>query len=90
MRNLLSNQIDTEDISHHISTVAHYSFPFPQIIDEEISDAILRTGSTTPGKDGISTALLRLAWPLISATVFDLFQSVSKSGITLNAFVLQS
>lgn len=61
MRNILCNQTDIEDISHHIPTVAPCSLPFLQITDEEISDAILRAGSTTSGKDRISTALHRLA-----------------------------
>lgn len=32
-------------------------------------------GNTTPGKDGISSALLHLAWPFISNLVLEIFQA---------------
>lgn len=51
------------------------SFPFPVLTPEEISGAILGAGNTTPGKDRIPTAVLRLAWPHISDTVPSLFQA---------------
>lgn len=41
----------------------------------EITNAILGAGNTTPGKDQIPTAVLRLAWPVISDLVRDLFQA---------------
>lgn len=80
INNLLKNQSGTEDIPFSTPTVAPTSLPFPRLTETEVSSAILRAGNTTPGKDGISTALLRLAWPHISSIILNLFQSCIDAG----------
>ncbi|KAI0991336.1 hypothetical protein K3495_g16851, partial [Podosphaera aphanis] len=65
-RCLLSNQSEVEDIPLTSAAVASTSLPFSKITSEEISRSILRAGNTTPGKDQIPTAVLRLAWPQIA------------------------
>lgn len=86
LRNLLSNNTQTEDIPNRVPTVAHVSLPFPKFNEFEITEAILRVRSTTPGRDGISTALLRIAWPLISDIILDLFQACSEVGYHPHCF----
>ena len=49
----------------------------------EASKAIVGAGNTTPDKDGISSAILRLAWPYISNVVLELFQARSILGTIL-------
>ncbi|KAI0991303.1 hypothetical protein K3495_g16884, partial [Podosphaera aphanis] len=80
IRNLLSNQSDVEDIPLSTPTTAHTVLPFPKITAFEVSNAILGAGNTTPGKDQIPTGVLRLAWPLISSLVHDLFQASLDTG----------
>ena len=78
--NLLCNQSGTEDISHLSPTVPITSLPFPQITDSEVVESIFSSGNTAPGKDGITSAVLRLAWPQISALVIDLFRACTEAG----------
>lgn len=78
MRNLLCKNTQTEDIPYWTPTVGPHLLPFSRFSEIEISDAILKAGLKTPGKDGISTAVLRLAWLLISAIILDLFQVCSE------------
>lgn len=61
INNLLSNQSSTEDIPFSTPTVATTSLPFPQITETEVRHATLGAGNNAPGKDGIPTALIRLA-----------------------------
>lgn len=70
VKNLLSNQSDTGDIPFRTPTVATTSLPFPQITETEVTHVTLGKGNNAPGKDGIPTALIRFAWPHISAFVF--------------------
>ncbi|KAI0994800.1 hypothetical protein K3495_g13381, partial [Podosphaera aphanis] len=61
-RNLLCNQSEAEDIPLSAPSVPRAALPFPELTLSEISRAILGAGNTTPGKDQIPTAVLRLAW----------------------------
>ena len=79
-RNLLCNQSGTEDISYTSPTVSITTLPFPHITEAEVTRAILGVGIYTPGEDGISTAILCLAWPQISSTVTNIFQSCLEVG----------
>lgn len=45
------------------SLVPIKSLPLPRITEKEVTRAIIRVSTTTPGKDGISTAIVCLAWP---------------------------
>lgn len=71
----MCNQSGTDDIPFSTPAVGETSLPFPQVTTEEVTNAILGAGNTTPGKDGIPTAVLRLAWPYISKIVLELFQT---------------
>ena len=79
-RNLLCNQTETEDIPLDTPSVPKKLLPFPNLTLPETSRAILEAGNTTPGKDGIPSALLRLGWPYISNLVLDLFQACIDTG----------
>lgn len=78
IRNLLCNQTVIEDIPHSAPCVAMTSLPFPQITEIEVSRAIIGAGATTPSKDGVTTSILRLAWPKTSNIVLELFQACLK------------
>lgn len=86
IENLLCNQTGAGDIPASTPTVPSTSIPFPQITEFEVSQAVLGAGNTTPGKDGISTAILRLAWPQISSLVLDLFQACVEIGYHPHCF----
>ncbi|KAI1003873.1 hypothetical protein K3495_g4334 [Podosphaera aphanis] len=47
---------------------------------DELSNAVLNAGNTTPGKDGTPTAVLRLAWAHTSRLIIELFQSCINTG----------
>ncbi|KAI0991181.1 hypothetical protein K3495_g17006, partial [Podosphaera aphanis] len=57
LKNLLCNKSGVADIPLTTPTVASAELPFPQIDFDEISNAILRAGNTTAGKDEIPTAV---------------------------------
>ncbi|KAF5180130.1 Reverse transcriptase protein, partial [Thalictrum thalictroides] len=80
LRNLLTNQSGTEDIPFSSPTVPRNNLPFPQLTHLEVSNAILGAGNTAPGKDGIPTSLLKLAWKHIENLVTELFQICIESG----------
>lgn len=80
IRNLLSNQSDTEDIPFSTPSVARAALPFPQLTEIEVTESILKAGSTTSGKDGISTNIHRFSWASISKLVFDLFEACIELG----------
>lgn len=86
IRNLLTNQSGAEDIPFSTPTVPISSLPFPELTEIEVERAILGARSTTPGKDGISTSVLRIAWPKISSLVYDLFQACVKIGYHPHCF----
>ena len=80
MQNLLANPSVVGDIPMDSPTVSSNSLPFPSPTDEEIVDSILRAGNTAPGADGISTAIIRRAWPLIELQVLSLFNACLSIG----------
>lgn len=74
-RNVLFYQFGTADIPLDTPSVPRQYIPSPKLTMIEASRAILGAGNTTPGKDGISSAILRLAWLHISYLVLELFQA---------------
>ncbi|CCU81551.1 endonuclease/reverse transcriptase [Blumeria hordei DH14] len=73
--NLLTNLAEAGDIPLDTPTVTKRSISFPPLCQDEVQDSILRAGNTAPGVDEISTAILRIAWPLIGEHIFSLFKS---------------
>lgn len=68
------------DIPMDTPSVPKTSLPFPELTTAEVNSAILGSGNTTPGIDGIPNSLLRLAWPQISKLVTELFQACIDTG----------
>lgn len=85
-RNLLCNAAQAVDIPIHSPTVSRHELPFPEITSHEIENAVLRAGSTTPGKDEISTPVLRIAWPMIGPLVTNLYKNCLKIGYHPSSF----
>lgn len=57
-----------------------------EITEEETREAILGTGNTSPGSDGITVALLTAAWPHMAKAIHALFLSIVKVGHHPRAF----
>lgn len=53
---------------------------FPHITMEEVRASVLNAGNTTPGPDGITTSVLRVAWPAIENIVFSLYSGCIQEG----------
>jgi hypothetical protein len=85
-RNLLQNVAETGDIPLSAPAVPTTSLPFPDITEQEVEKSILGAGSTTPGKDEISTPVIRLGWPLLKKHVFTLFQACLQTGYHPSCF----
>ncbi|TIC95781.1 putative RNA-directed DNA polymerase from transposon BS [Colletotrichum higginsianum] len=49
------------------------NLPFPRVTKDEVQTSIFSARSTTPGSDGITTAVLKTAWPVIEDIVFRLY-----------------
>lgn len=75
MQDLLANPSVVGDIPMDSPTVSSTSLPFPSSTIEKIRDSILRAGNTSPDADGILTAIIRRAWPLIEQQVLSLFNA---------------
>lgn len=73
-RNLLQNTAEVGDIPFDSPAVPRRSLPFPAITVQEVRNSILAAGNTAPGKDEITTAVLKAGWPLLEEPVFVLFQ----------------
>ncbi|OAA62398.1 reverse transcriptase [Akanthomyces lecanii RCEF 1005] len=55
--------------------------PFARIIStKEVEKAVLHTGNTTPGSDGITTRMLQAAWPHIARPVTTLYNACLRLG----------
>ncbi|OAQ74382.1 endonuclease/reverse transcriptase [Purpureocillium lilacinum] len=55
--------------------------PFsPKVPIEEVQDALLRTGNTSPGSDNITVRLLRTAWPALRYHIQRLYQGCLSLG----------
>ncbi|OHW97570.1 endonuclease reverse transcriptase [Colletotrichum incanum] len=54
--------------------------PFPHVTKDEVQTSIFSAGSTTPGSDGITTAVLKTAWPVIEDIVFSLYSGCIREG----------
>ncbi|PNP37329.1 hypothetical protein TGAMA5MH_10770 [Trichoderma gamsii] len=50
------------------------------VSEEEARKATTESGNTAPGADGISVALLQLAWPAVGSYITDLFRGCLKVG----------
>jgi ribonuclease HI len=57
-----------------------------EVTPEEVKDAILRAGNTSPGADNITVKLLRASWHAIAKHVCSLFQGCLASGYHPKAF----
>ncbi|PNP37022.1 hypothetical protein TGAMA5MH_11082 [Trichoderma gamsii] len=57
-----------------------------EIAEEETREAVLGTGNTSPGSDGITVALLAAAWPHMAKAVHMLFLSAVRVGYHPRAF----
>lgn len=58
-----------------------WPIPFSQdVTPEEVRDAMLRTGNTSPGADNITVKLLQACWPTIGSHVCRLYQACLSAG----------
>lgn len=57
-----------------------------EIAEEETREAVLGTGNTSPGSDGITVALVAAAWPHMAKAVHMLFLSAVRVGYHPRAF----
>ncbi|OHW96943.1 endonuclease reverse transcriptase [Colletotrichum incanum] len=56
------------------------NLPFPRVTKDEVQTSIFSARSTTPGSDGITTAVLKTAWPVIEDIVFWLYSGCVREG----------
>lgn len=52
----------------------------PNVTEAEAKKATTRSGNTAPGADGISVALLQLAWPAVGDYITNLFRGCLQAG----------
>ncbi|KAI5297029.1 hypothetical protein KEM56_005137, partial [Ascosphaera pollenicola] len=73
----LSAVLAASDISDPFAPVATNAplIEFAAFTSHEVKQCCIGVSSTTPGQDGVTVALLKLAWPLIAARVQALFQA---------------
>lgn len=80
VKSLLQKAACSEDIEAKIEHNPTASLPFPLIVTEEVQQAVFRAKSSTPGQDGITTSILKKAWPTLGPHITHLYQQCSEVG----------
>ncbi|KAI1839712.1 hypothetical protein JX266_014080 [Neoarthrinium moseri] len=80
-RVLLRNTAKAGDIPGDLRALGPSpKLPFPRITANEVQRAVFQAGNTSPGSDGITTAVLKTAWPVIKEEVVALFRACVQVG----------
>ncbi|KAJ6436970.1 Protein phosphatase 1 regulatory subunit 3A [Purpureocillium lavendulum] len=81
-RATLERRTSQDDIADPwIPVITRRTIPFAQSVSlEEVRDATLRTGNTSPGSDNITVKMLRAVWHVIGNLVHKLFQGCLNVG----------
>ena len=66
---LLQKASCSEDLDLNLEPINNPRLPFPDISEKEIYNAIARPKNSTPGKDGVSTFILRKAWSTLGLAI---------------------
>ena len=77
---LLQKASCSEDLDLNLEPINNPRLPFPDISEKEIYNAIARPKNSTPGKDGVSTLILRKAWPTLGPAISSLYQHCLAEG----------
>jgi len=80
VRALLQKTSCSEDVELNLEPINDPRLPFPAISEKEIYNAVVRPKNSTPGKDGVSTSILRKAWPSLGAAISVLYQGCLEQG----------
>lgn len=80
VRALLQKASCSEDVEINLEAINDPSLPFPTITEKEIHTAIANPKNSTPGKDGITTSILRLAWSSLGPTISTLYRHCLDQG----------
>lgn len=74
VRALLQKALCSEDVEFNLEPISHPKMPFPAITEKEIYAVVARPKNSTPGKDSITTAILRKAWLALGPTITALYR----------------
>lgn len=80
------HHLETLDIPLDTPTVPPRNIPWETISNPEAYTATCQAKSTTPGEDELTTHTLRLAWPILSNRITNLFNHCIKLGFHPSAF----
>ncbi|ODM20905.1 hypothetical protein SI65_03958 [Aspergillus cristatus] len=80
VRALLQKASCSEDVEVNLEAIIDPKLPFPAITEKEIYTAVAKPKNSTPGKDGVTTSILRKAWPSLGPSISTLYQHCLKQG----------
>lgn len=80
VRALLQKASCSGDMDLNLEPISNPHLPFPAFTEKEIYTAVARPKNSTPGKDGLSTLILRKAWPVLGPAISALYQHCLAQG----------
>jgi len=80
VRALLQKASCSEDMEVNLEPINDLRLPFPAITEKEIYTAVAKPKNSTPGKDSITTSILRMTWPALGLTITALYQHCLELG----------
>ncbi|ODM21538.1 hypothetical protein SI65_02382 [Aspergillus cristatus] len=70
----------SEDVEVNLEPINDPKLPFPAITEKEIYNAVAKPKNSTPGKDGVTTSILKKAWPSLGPSISTLYQHCLDQG----------
>ena len=80
VRALLQKASCSEDVEANLEPIDDPKLPFPAITEKEIHTTIAKPKNSSPGKDGITTSILRKVWPSLGPAISTLYQNCLDQG----------
>ncbi|ODM19726.1 hypothetical protein SI65_04712 [Aspergillus cristatus] len=80
VRALLQKVSCSEDVEVNLEPINDLKLPFPATTEKEIYNAVAKPKNSTPGKDGVTTSILKKAWPSLGPSISTLYQHCLDQG----------
>lgn len=80
VRALLQKISCSEGVEVNLEPINDPKLPFPAITEKEIYNAVAKPKNSTPGKDGVTTSILKKAWPSLGPSISTLYRHCLDQG----------
>ncbi|ODM15226.1 hypothetical protein SI65_09465 [Aspergillus cristatus] len=77
---LLQKVSCSEVVEVNLEPISKPKLPFPAITEKEIYNAVAKPKNSAPGKDDVTTSILKKAWPSLGPSISTLYQHCLDQG----------